>query len=77
MMILIGNPNPADNSQPQIYGRGLVPVWLESVTESNNDGAVIKIRLLQQYTYNNADPNNILGDGSTPDTGVSVIRLLS
>ena len=77
MMILIGNPNPADNNQPQIYGRGLVPVWLESVTESHNDGAVIKIRLLQQYTYNNADPNNILGDGSTPDTGVSVIRLLS
>lgn len=77
MMILVGNPNQADNNQPQVYARALVPVWIESITDTGHDGATIKMRLLPEYTYSNDDPNVIVGDDSTPSTGVTVIRLLN
>jgi Flp pilus assembly protein TadG len=76
--IIIADPNPQDNSNPMVTARAIVPVYIESVrSPGNSDNYYLHLRILPGIpAYGSEDPGIEVGDDSTPDTGLAVVKLV-
>jgi Flp pilus assembly protein TadG len=74
--IIVAEPNPANNNNPQLLARKLAPVYIEDIFTRAGD-TYIRMRILPKHDYNAEDPNIVIGDDSAPSTGLTVIRLFS
>ena len=74
--IVVADPHPADNNNPRVTARLLIPVYLERYRAPAGKVTFLRMRILPTKTYSSEDPGIRLGDESTPDTGLSIIRLV-
>ena len=73
--LIVADPSEADNNNPQLTARRFAPVYVEETFKRSGD-TYMTIRILPGKSYNNDDPNIVIGDDSTLSTGLTVIRLL-
>jgi Flp pilus assembly protein TadG len=73
--IIIADPNPANNNNPQLNARFFAPVYMEEIITRSGD-TYVQMRILPFLTYNSDDPNVVVGDDSTPSIGLTVIKLM-
>jgi Flp pilus assembly protein TadG len=75
MMMIVADANPLSNNNPTLNARFFVPVYVESYRSPANKTEYIKFRILPSYTYNSQNPAIIIGDDTTPYSGVSVVAM--
>src|SRR5690606_22910274 len=75
VILPVCDPSPADNNNPQLTARYFAAVYLMAVVGRGGE-TYLRMRILPGYTFDNEDPNIVLGDETTPDIGFSVIRLI-
>ncbi len=75
--LIVADPALANNNNPQITARAIVPVYLETVRSPGGSGnTYVRMRIMPSLTYSSEDPGVVLGDDSTVDNGLAVVRLL-
>ena len=76
MIIIVADPNPADNNNPTINGRWFAPVYVDEITGSGNSETKLRFRILPNFTYGSEDSGVVIGDENTIDTGIGVVKLV-
>ncbi len=56
--------------------RFFVAVYVERMRTPGSGNTYLRMRILPKKTYSQTDPGIVVGDDSTPDSGMSVMRLL-
>lgn len=75
--IIVADPNPANNNNPMVTARAIIPVYIESVRSSgNSNNTFLRMRILPSKTYSSEAPGVVIGHDSTPDTGLAVVKLI-
>lgn len=73
--LIVADPNPVDNNNPQVTARAMIPVYIETVTTLTGN-YYLRMRILPSKIYTSDGVGVVPGDSSTPDYGLAVIRLL-
>ena len=73
MFLIVADPNPYANNNPTLNARFFVPVYVESTRSPAGKTEYVRFRIIPGYTFNSENPNIILGDDSTPMTGITAI----
>ncbi len=76
LIILVAEQNPANNNNPKLLPRKFAPIYVEKFDDRGQDTYLIG-RILPGLTLSNDNGYVKVGDENTPNTGLSVIRLLS
>lgn len=72
--LIVGDPTPANNNNPKITARAIIPVYLQTVRSGG--GVFLRMRILPTKAYSSEMPGVVLGDDSTLDSGLAVVRLV-
>jgi Flp pilus assembly protein TadG len=75
MTIMVANPNPLNNSNPQVTALFFVSVYIEDIDRLGNDRTRLRMRIMPPTDFSSDDGRIIVGDDATPITGPSVIGL--
>ena len=75
MSIMVADPSPANNNNPQLTARYFVSVYIDRIRTPGNGAAYLRMRILPTQTYSSDRTDIIVGDDSTPFTGPSVVGL--
>jgi len=76
--IIVADPNLVDNNNPLLRAKYFAPVYVEQVMVKKISGeteARLRFRILPSINFSSEDPQIVFGDATTPDTGLSAIRL--
>lgn len=73
--VIVADPNPLSNNNPTLVARFFVPVYLVK-TRTASGSEFVKLRILPSYTFSSTDPLIVIGDSTTPSTGLNVITLM-
>lgn len=75
--IVVSDEKAANNNNPIVPIRYFAPIYVEDVwtVPGNTGGTYIRVRILPGRAYNSDDPRVVLGDASTPDTGLTAVKM--
>jgi len=76
MTIIVTPEYPSDNSNPRVLAKYFIPVYVEDVgTDKKTKDTWLQLRILPGRSYSSDNPGIVVGNSTTPDTGLSVVQL--
>ncbi len=77
MTVVVTPEYPANNNNPSVLIKFFVAVYVEDCwIDKKSQDCMLQLRILPERTYSSSDPGIVVGDATTPDTGLSVVQLL-